>query len=298
MPKAELFKELDKLTSLEFISSKHIDFYKRLSGVSEKSKAIVNKNPLFKKSLSKKSLTNRFKQGRFLVQYKDINIHKKNAQEFFKQIHCLLMNYFTDKREQIQLIQAADINPKELIFRICQKDKNYFNSLSQKLGLGSNILVFSALHLAKIFFELAALKIRDGLNTDSWQKNICPICGSEPAIAKLRRDDGKRILQCWLCETQWAFARIKCPFCNIEDTAKLRYFFVEENSPYRVYACDNCRRYIKTIDERKFEEGKNIFLEIEDIASLYLNVLIEKEGFAGVWPLSFLFSKEEGNLNN
>ena len=99
-------------------------------------------------------------------------------------------------------------------------------------------------------------------------------------MAKFRRDDGKRILECSLCATNWSFMRVKCPFCENNDKDSLRFFFVDEKSPYRVDVCDKCKRYIKTVDERKLPKNQEVVLVIEDIATSYLDILAEKEKYA------------------
>ena len=98
-------------------------------------------------------------------------------------------------------------------------------------------------------------------------------------MAKLRRDDGKRILECSLCNTNWPFMRVKCPFCYNDDKDSLRFFFVDEKSPYRVDVCDTCKRYIKTIDERKLPKNQEVVMVVEDIATSYLDILAEKEKY-------------------
>jgi FdhE protein len=100
-------------------------------------------------------------------------------------------------------------------------------------------------------------------------------------MAKLRREDGKRILECSLCNTQWVFKRLRCPFCGNEDADTLGFFFVEE-ATYRVDKCDKCKRYIKTVDERKKPEGGLRALLVEDVATLYLDMLAAKEGYQSI----------------
>jgi FdhE protein len=113
-------------------------------------------------------------------------------------------------------------------------------------------------------------------------------------MAKLEREEGRRILQCSLCSTEWAFRRLQCPFCRNDDHDTLRFFFVDEESPYRVDVCDICKRYIKTVDERKLEEEKKVMLTLENIATLFLDILAVEEGYRN--PHQHLFGIEEEPL--
>ena len=50
-------------------------------------------------------------------------------------------------------------------------------------------------------------------------------------------------------------------------------------NPFRVDVCDKCKKYIKTIDERKMPENKILDFSLENINTLYLDILAQKEGY-------------------
>jgi FdhE protein len=97
-------------------------------------------------------------------------------------------------------------------------------------------------------------------------------------MAKFQKDDGRRILECYLCGTQWAFKRLRCPFCGNEDHKTLGYLFLDGDS-CRIDKCDNCKRYIKTLDERKSTQDQPLSLLVQDVATLYLDILAIREGY-------------------
>lgn len=111
-----------------------------------------------------------------------------------------------------------------------------------------------------------------------WMEGYCPICGKEPKIGEIRREeDGKRYLFCHQCGYKWNFRRIKCPFCGNEEQHSLAYFAVEGEERYHVDVCNKCRRYIKTVELPKSAEELN--LDVEDIATLHLDMLAYEEGY-------------------
>jgi FdhE protein len=111
-----------------------------------------------------------------------------------------------------------------------------------------------------------------------WTEGYCPICGKEPKIGEIRGDEeGKRYLFCHQCGYKWHFRRIKCPFCGNEEQHSLAYFAVEGEEHYRVDVCNKCRRYIKIVDLPKTDEEAN--LDVEDIATLHLDMLACEEGY-------------------
>lgn len=78
----------------------------------------------------------------------------------------------------------------------------------------------------------------------------CPSCGGAPDLALLAEDSGARTLICALCDTDWAYDRVQCPFCGTTDQGALAYL---EGGPrgYRIRVCDACGGYLKTIDRRE-----------------------------------------------
>lgn len=111
-----------------------------------------------------------------------------------------------------------------------------------------------------------------------WSEGYCPICGKEPKIGEIRQDeDGKRYLFCHQCGFKWHFHRIKCPFCGNDEQHSLAYFEVEGEERYRVDVCNKCRRYIKTVELPRSSEEPN--LDVEDIATLHLDMIAYDEGY-------------------
>ncbi|MBN1380811.1 MAG: formate dehydrogenase accessory protein FdhE [Deltaproteobacteria bacterium] len=125
--------------------------------------------------------------------------------------------------------------------------------------------------------EKVAEKYGDLISKLGWAEGYCPICGKEPKIGEIKEEDGKRYLFCNQCGFEWHFRRIKCPFCGNEEQQSLAYFTVETDERYRVDVCNECKRYIKIVDFRKTKEQAN--LDVEDIATLHLDMLANEEGY-------------------
>jgi len=125
--------------------------------------------------------------------------------------------------------------------------------------------------------EMVAEKYAGVIKESQWSEGYCPVCGKEPKIGELREDEGFRYLFCSQCGCEWSFRRIKCPFCGNDDQQTLAYFTIEDEEKYRVEVCNICKRYIKTVDFRKIKELAN--LDVEDIATLHLDILATEEGY-------------------
>lgn len=182
------------------------------------------------------------------------------------------------------LTEGEKIELSQLVRMVLTKDFGGLKFLSRQHQVGEDFLLFVGLNLIQALLELYADRLREKLDLENWLEGSCPVCGSYPSIEKLRRDDGKRILRCSFCGTEWPFRRIMCPFCGNEDHDTLKYFFVEGDSPirkdaFRVDVCDKCKKYIKTLDERKLPESEKPDLYLENLNTLYLDVLAQRDGY-------------------
>ena len=126
--------------------------------------------------------------------------------------------------------------------------------------------------------EVIAEQYGAAVEKSEWTEGYCPICGKEPKIGEIReKEDGRRYLFCHQCGYKWHFRRIKCPFCGNEEQHSLAYFAVEGEESHRVDVCNKCRRYIKIVELPKSSEDVN--LDVEDIATLHLDMLAYEEGY-------------------
>ncbi len=117
----------------------------------------------------------------------------------------------------------------------------------------------------------------DIIRRSEWSEGYCPICGKEPKIGEIKGDDTGRFLFCNQCGLHWHYSGVKCPFCGNEEQQSLAYFTVEGEERYRVDVCNVCKRYVKMVYSADAEGLTN--LDVEDIATLHLDVLAAEEGY-------------------
>ena len=282
------FKEgLEYLKTLDYIPKAHMDFFEQITRAHAKAKDRVAKDKIYP-SITKKSAQEMLSQGFPMVNFDRMRVKTRPLRTHLKEICSILSKYEKTKPKTIDTFLKSDhykkVDPKQLITKIFSHDAPYFRSLSEKTGVEENTLKFIAATLARPFFEVAASEVRDRVKDDSWWKNYCPVCGSEPFMVRIRKGDGMRILQCSLCSMEWRFKRVQCPFCNNEDQKSLKFFFYHQESPHRLYVCDKCKRYIKSIDERKLSYHITD-LSTEDMATLYLDTLAREKGYISPWFL-------------
>ena len=124
--------------------------------------------------------------------------------------------------------------------------------------------------------ERVAGKYGEIINKSGWSQGYCPICGKEPKIGEIKEDEEeRRYLFCHQCGFEWSFTSVKCPFCGDEED--LAYFTIEDDERYRLDVCNSCKRYIKMVDFR--DAMGQVNLDVEDIATLHLDILAYEEGY-------------------
>jgi hypothetical protein len=83
------------------------------------------------------------------------------------------------------------------------------------------------------------------------------------------------------CESRVAWAKPKaCSFCdNTPPEIQIVLSASQEGAPLRLDACKKCGRYIKTYDYRKAAPTEAAVPEVEDAASIYMDLAAEKEKY-------------------
>lgn len=122
--------------------------------------------------------------------------------------------------------------------------------------------------------------------------NLCPVCGSPPLASVLHIDvpvPGTRYLHCVLCATAWHIARGVCSQCEAQE--KLAYYHLEnDDAAVRGEACDECKGYIKSLNQEKDPQVDPV---ADDLASLALDILMDESGYQRASP-NLLFVPGQG----
>lgn len=173
--------------------------------------------------------------------------------------------------------------------------RRLFASLVKAGELEQDLATFLLCLSLSSFYTRYFESMREGLQIDLWREGHCPVCGEKPHYGLLRRDDGAKQLECWLCETRWVHTRIKCPFCNNEEQDDLGYFTVDDRELCRISFCRRCNHYLKIIDARKLDGKGDIVLAIHNLASLSHDLLAKQEGFVAGSGLEWVNPEELDN---
>ena len=184
-----------------------------------------------------------------------------------------------------RLLEAIDSTRVQLndLFSVVVKDNDAgLEPLAAELKVGRPVLkALVKLSIQPSLWALVAAATND-MSLEGWQHPYCPVCGSMPAMAALVGDEGRRHGLCSFCGHLYRLPRVGCPFCGSESQEDFRYFYGEDEDPYRVQVCDRCTGYLKILDTRK--EGSLAALAVEDILTAHLDLVAEEEGFERKTP--------------
>ncbi|MFH1011471.1 MAG: formate dehydrogenase accessory protein FdhE [bacterium] len=151
-------------------------------------------------------------------------------------------------------------------------------NLAQESGQDEELLRWVGRELAKPFFHRSGRALSQQ-HLSAWHRGECPCCGGFPRMARLEKETGRRHLWCDLCNVEWPFARLPCPFCGNDDTEKLGFLEIEGQDTYRITVCKACKGYLRTIDERHLPEGVFADMVLEDVAAFPLDFVARLEEY-------------------
>jgi len=147
-----------------------------------------------------------------------------------------------------------------------------------KEELGDPTLLFFLLNESlKPFYEYLAEKLQAVIDVTLWEKGYCPICGETPSIAAITEGKWSQHLFCVYCGTEWPFPFLMCPFCGNEEEKGVTYLYVKNEKQYRLEVCQACQKYLKAVDIECI--GSPVPLEVENLATLHLDILAQREGY-------------------
>lgn len=254
-----------------------LDFYGRLFVAQEESQRRVKIEPL---DIPEDVLAVKAREKFPLIEIKDFAYDEVEAAKLFITIGGLASEATPKLAAAAAAVLAAmdtNLKPATLFEALLSGNEALFENIAEKLEIEKHILGFMTYSSLKPSLCKGAARLSAYLRKDEpWLKGYCPICGSAPILSILA-GKGARSLICSFCWHPWSVKRVFCPFCENSDDKELHYFFSEEEKEYRVYLCDKCHKYVKTIDTR--EVDRMIYPPLEQLLTLHLDFKAREEGF-------------------
>ena len=270
-----LLENIDRLIQQRPVCKEALGSYRELASLMEK----VEPEPQEIKFEDEREDMKK-KEGFPLFSREDIPVDLEASSKLFARFIEYLSNAGREDRDGLKKVLEESKNDSgwtdSLLKTVLGKDDKALLKTGKGVDLDPATLSFLAQVALRPSLYALCDAVSDRIDKEAWNYGYCPVCGSEPDMAYFAKT-GKRYLHCELCGQEWAYPRIKCPFCRNEEHKTLGYFDVEGEEGFRVDFCRKCQRYLKTIDKRVFEEAAPI--ELENLATIHLDILANDHGF-------------------
>ncbi len=228
-------------------------------------------------SLSREAINKRLTNGTPLVAFDELALDWPRLRETFTKVAAIFAGYpglFAGFPRKLREPDAGQHLTKKVI-------QAWFNS--KKLpptpladDASENILLAIIQATLKPFLTSHARTLIGAVDQEQWRRPYCPVCGGSPDFSYLDKERGSRWLLCSRCDTEWLYQRLRCPFCGTQDQKALTYF-TDDKGLYRLYVCDDCQHYLKTIDLRQTES--EVLFPLERLITLDIDRQALEKGY-------------------
>jgi FdhE protein len=281
----ELNKIIKRINVIEKSRPSHkemLDFFKYIIREKHKIKPLIKVKRI---DMNEETAKTHIREGFPLIDKKEIKPDMETATNLFRNICRSLMRNYKKAAPEIkkitQAVRKGEIDLKELFRSLLAGEKEYIDTIAENKEINRWLLRVLAESSISPFLEAYAEKLKGHVDQGSWLRNYCPVCGSEPVLGEIKNVEGlegAKFLVCSSCGFEWRFKRLGCPFCGNGDHKKLRHFTTEaDGKGYRVDVCEECKKYIKTIDLRELKV--EVVPLVDDIGTLHLDIIARKEGY-------------------
>ena len=268
------------INNLQRFSKFYIDFHEKIFSVHVKCMQHLVAALPFQK-LNRIDIAERLEQKKPILNPTNLNIENKDLEQLFDFVLPVIKKYsYLRKEELVRLEELNDkrrFSLKHLFSALLVNNRQVFKDFANKYDISSLLLEMVTELIAVPYFELSAEFFAKKLSKFHWHEPFCPICGSQPAMAKINEQNHSKILWCRRCNATWQFYDKICPFCLNDQIESQKFIFLSNRKPYRIEACDKCNNYLKAVDNLIFFDPGNF--SVINIATYYLDILAKYYGY-------------------
>jgi len=264
---------LEKKESKEGALPQLLQFYQKLLRIQSRAEQKLASLP--EPSLSSEAINKRIERGLPLVSFDKFVPDRSLLQDIFTEVTAIFAEYpelFGELPKKLKKPLTAHLLTREAV-------KAWFKGakLPTTDGVSEHLLAAVIHATLKPFLVSHAKALLGFIEQERWRRGYCPICGGSPDFASLDKEYGARWLLCSRCDTEWLFQRLECPYCGTQDQNALAYFTSDEG-PYRLYVCEQCKRYLKAIDLRQAKS--DVLLPLERLYTLDIDRQAQEQGYS------------------
>ncbi len=201
------------------------------------------------------------------ITFDDLNMQATPFLDLYRSIVRLLIPYVGDR---------SGLETEPTSEKIIERAREIFDSRGPLVvsGATQNLARIASGFVLAPYLQLACDLMLPRIPLNLWFREYCPICGGIPSFAALTSGSGQRTLLCPRCYGEWSYDRVGCPFCKSTDP---QTYYPSDEGRYRLYVCEACNRYIKTVDVR--EQNIDLCLPVECLVTASMDISAQERGF-------------------
>ncbi len=271
----KILEKLEEEGKKKGLPPRFLEFYQKLFRIQSGAEKKTGK---VKPDLKKEIINERLERGLPLIGFKELVLDWSLLKEIFTEVTATFASFpdlFGELPRGLREPRSHPSLPKKVA-------KAWFEGTNLPATMQVNdvseyLLLQAIIHAALKPFLTSHSKALVGLiNQEFWRRRYCPICGGSPDFAFLDKESGARWLLCSRCNAEWLFQRLECPYCGATDQNALSYF-TDDKGLYRLYVCEQCKRYLKAIDLR--QAGAEVSLPLERLATMDIDAQARVQGY-------------------
>ena len=271
-----IIKHLEEKENKEGTLPPFLQFYQKLLRVQSEVEQKIASLP--KPNTGSEAIGERLANGRPLLFFDELTLDWPRLQEMFTEVSAVFAEYpelFDESVAKLREAKAERLLTQKAVKAWFEEGSLPSSSLAGDIN--ENLLAVIIHAAIKPWLVSHARALIGFVEQERWRRPYCPICGGSPDFAFLDKERGSRWLLCSRCDTEWLFQRLECPYCGTEDQNALAYF-VDDKGLYRLYVCEKCKRYLKTIDLRQVDS--EVLLPLERLYTLDLDRQAKERGYS------------------
>jgi FdhE protein len=270
----KMLRKLDKLEQEEGELPGFIQLYRQLLRLqSQTGSQIITPKP----KLTKSVISKRLSQGIPLLSFEDWSLDWEQVQGLLQEVIRIIAQDSPDIATEVQTLGNV-LSEKDVLEEVVRAwyEGSSLVPIATRLGIDSDLLGLVAAAAVKPFLTVYSEVLLPKVDQESWRQRYCPVCGGNADFAYLDEERGSRWLLCSRCDAEWIFQRLECPYCGSQNQNDLSYFS-DDKGLYRLYVCEQCKRYLKTIDLRQAKS--EVLMPLERLLTYEFDLQAREDGY-------------------
>lgn len=217
--------------------------------------------------------------GRPLLQFDQIPFNWSDVRYLLRETAALLRRHDAIEEGDLRRAEALARSPESLDAVLERWFRATADRTAAEAPAGDGALeggLDNVVTLAlRPFLTRCAEAMLASVDLSSWTARYCPICGGEAEFATIT-PSADRLLLCSRCTARWRYDPLACPYCGNGDRSRITSFATRDGA-YRIYACDECKRYLKAYDGR--HASRPVLVPVDSVATLPLDAAAMQRGY-------------------